>query len=318
MTTSTPSATPTRSAGPAAALRRMRHQSPGDLAFAAFVGVALTAVVFATLYPIWFVAIASVSAPDLVQSGQVLLFPRGVNSFGYEQIFADARIWQGYRNTLTYAVVGTAINMLVTIPAAYALSRREFRARRVLIFFFAFTMFFNGGLIPNYLLYRDLGLLNTMWVFVLPTALNVYNLIIARAFFEHSLPEELHEAAFIDGASYFQVFTRMVIPLSKPILSVILLYYLVAHWNDFFTGLVFIRDADLQPLQVVLRDILLSNNVFAGGAGGAGGTGGGYGQQFADQIKYGVIIVSTLPVVVLYPFLQKYFEKGVLIGSVKG
>lgn len=297
---------------------RLRHRTPGDIVFAAFVSISLILVVFVTLYPIYFVMIASISQPQLVQSGQVVLFPQGINWFGYEQIFADARIWTGYRNTILYTTVGTAVNMVVTIPAAYALSRREFMARKPLMFFFAFTMFFNGGLIPTYLLYRDLGLLNNMWVFILPAALNVYNLIIARAFYENSIPEELHEAATLDGSDYFRFFFTVAIPLSKAILSVIMLYYLVQHWNNFFTGLVFIRDYDKQPLQIVLRDILLSNTAFAGGAGGAGGTGGGYGQQFADQIKYGVIVVSTLPVIVLYPFLQKYFEKGVMIGSVKG
>jgi putative aldouronate transport system permease protein len=297
---------------------RRQHRTPGDVAFAVLVAVLLALVVFVTVYPIFFVVIASVSSPQLVQSGAVTFWPREINWFGYEQILSDSRIWTGYRNTILYSVVGTAVNMVVTIPAAYALSRREFRARRPLMFFFAFTMFFNGGLIPTYLLYRELGLLNNMWVFVLPSALNVYNLIIARAFYESSIPEELHEAARLDGASHFQFFARVALPLSKAILSVIMLYYLVQHWNDFFTGLVFVRDYDKQPLQIVLRDILISNTAFAGGAGGAGGTGQGYGQQYADQIKYGVIVVSTLPVVVLYPFLQKYFEKGVMIGSVKG
>lgn len=297
---------------------KLKNRNPGDLVFSAFVAIILIVVVYVTLYPIFFVMIASISDPAQVTAGNVSFWPQGVNWFGYEQILADQRVWTGYRNTILYTVVGTAVNMLVTIPAAYALSRREFRARKPLMFFFAFTMFFNGGLIPTYLLYRDLGLLNNMWVFILPSALNVYNLIIARAFYENSIPEELHEAATLDGATYFSFFFKMAIPLSKAILSVIMLYYLVQHWNDFFTGLVFIRDYDKQPLQIVLRDILISNTAFAGGAGGAGGTGGGYGQQFADQIKYGVIVVSTLPVVILYPFLQKYFEKGVMIGSVKG
>ena len=299
-------------------LRKLKHATPSDILFTVLVSTALIVIVFVTLYPIYFVMIASISSPQLVQSGAVSFIPRDINWFGYEQIFADQRIWNGYRNTLVYTVVGTAVNMIVTIPAAYALSRRDFVARRPLMLFFAFTMFFSGGLIPTYMLYKDIGLLNNMWVFILPGALNVYNLIIARAFYENSLPQELHEAATLDGANDFQFFFKMAIPLSKAILSVIMLYYIVQHWNDFFTGLVFIRDYDKQPLQIVLRDILLSNTAFAGGAGGAGGTGGGYGQQFADQIKYGVIVVSTLPVVILYPFLQKYFEKGVMIGSVKG
>jgi putative aldouronate transport system permease protein len=297
----------------------IRHRTPGDIAFTIGVAVLCSLILFLTLYPIYFVMIASVSDPTMVSTGQVWLLPQGISWFGYEQILDDSRIWVGYRNTLIYTVVGTAVNLLVTLPAAYALSRREFRPRRVLMFFFAFTMFFNGGLIPLYLLLRDLNLLDNWLVFILPTAVNVYNLIIARAFFEHSLPEELYEAATLDGSNYFQFFLRMALPLSMAIISVIGLYYLVQHWNDFFTGLVFVRDYDKQPLQIVLRDILISNQAFSGGAGGSGGSGGGsYAQQYADQIKYGVIVVSTLPIIVLYPFMQRYFEKGVMIGSVKG
>lgn len=290
----------------------------GDLVFMIFIGIICALVVFATLYPIYFVMIASISDPGAVSTGKVVLLPESISSFGYQQIFADSRIWTGYRNTLVYTFVGTAVNLLVTLPGAYALSRREFRPRRILMFVFTFTMFFSGGLIPTYLLYRDLGLLDNWLVFILPSAVNVYNLIIARSFFENSLPEELFEAAMLDGVDYFRFFITIALPLSKAIISVIGLYYLVQHWNDFFTGLIFVRDYAKQPLQIVLRDILLSNQAFSGGAGGAGGSGGAYGQQYADQIKYGVIIVSTLPVIALYPFLQRYFEKGVLIGSVKG
>ncbi len=297
----------------------LRRRTPGDLLFSIGIGTVVALVLFATIYPIWFVSIASVSDPTMVATGKVWLIPQGFSTFGYEQILADDRIWTGYRNTLLYTVVGTALNLVVTLPAAYALSRREFAPRRPLMFFFAFTMFFSGGLIPTYLLYRDLNLLDNWLVFIIPSALNVYNLIIARAFFENSLPEELFEAATLDGVGYLKFFWSMALPLSKAIIAVIGLYYLVQHWNDFFTGLIFVRDYDKQPLQIVLRDILLSNQAFAGGAGGAGGSGGGaYAQQFADQIKYGVIIVSTLPVLLVYPFIQKYFEKGVMVGSVKG
>ncbi|WP_129336139.1 carbohydrate ABC transporter permease [Cellulomonas endophytica] len=321
MTTTSPPRPPRRLRPAATTTRRprVRHpRTPGELAFSVLLGLVCALVLFATLYPIWFVLIASVSSPAAVNTGQVWVLPAELSLFGYEQILSDGRIWTGYRNTILYTVVGTALNLVVTLPAAYALSRREFAPRRPLMFFFAFTMFFSGGLIPQYLLYKDLGLLDNWLVFVIPSALNVYNLIIARAFFEHSLPEELFEAATLDGVSYLQFFLRIALPLSKAIVSVIGLYYLVQHWNDFFTGLIFVRDYDKQPLQIVLRDILLSNQAFAGGAGGAGGTGGAYGQQYADQIKYGVIIVSTLPVLLVYPFIQKYFEKGVMIGSVKG
>jgi putative aldouronate transport system permease protein len=297
----------------------LRTRTPGDWAFSVLVAVACALILFVTLYPVYFVVIASVSDPTLVATGRVSFWPRGLSSFGYEQIFADQRIWTGYRNTVVYTLVGTTLNLVVTLPAAYALSRPEFRARRPLMFLFAFTMFFSGGLIPTYLLYRDLNLLDNWLVFVLPSAVNVYNLIIARAFFETTLPNELFEAAMLDGASYLTFFRRIALPLSLAIISVTGLYYLVQHWNDFFTGLVFVRDYSIQPLQIVLRDILISNQAFAGGAGGAGGAGAGsYAQQYADQIKYGVIVVSTLPVIVLYPFLQRYFEKGVMIGALKG
>jgi len=311
----TPTATPARPTARRGWGRRLGHS---DLLFAIAIAVICAAVLFATVYPLYFVMIASISDPTAVATGRVAFLPKDISFFGYQQIFEDERIWNGYRNTLVYSIVGTLLNLVVTLPAAYALSRREFRPRRPLMLFFAFTMFFSGGLIPTYLLYRDLGLLDNWLVFILPSALNVYNLIIARAFFENSLPEELFEAAMLDGVDYFRFFTTIALPLSKALISLIGLYYLVQHWNDFFTGLIFVRDYDKQPLQIVLRDILLSNQAFSGGAGGAGGSGGAYGQRYADQIKYGVIIVSTLPVIILYPFLQKYFEKGVMIGSVKG
>lgn len=290
---------------------------PMDRAINALVYVLIVLVVAAVIYPLWFVVIASVSDPSAVASGSLTLWPEGFRLTGYEMIFNDQRIWVGYGNSILYSVVGTALNLVVTIPAAFALSRPEFRPRRVLLLIFAITMFFSGGLIPSYLLYRDLGMLNSMWVFILPGALNVFNLIIARSFFETSIPEELHDAARIDGLSYFGFFGRVVLPLSAAIIAVIGLYYFVGHWNDYFTGLVFIRDASKLPLQNVLQSILLANQSVAG-QGGAGGQSAQQLQQVADQIKFGVIIVSTLPLLVLYPFLQRYFNKGVMIGAVKG
>lgn len=270
------------------------------------------------LYPLYFIVIASVSDSTLVAQGKVTLFPKGFSIYGYKQIFKDSRIWVGYKNTIMYTVLGTVVNILFTLPAAYTLSRHEFKARRFLMFFFVLTMFFNGGLIPTYLLMKNLRMINTMWVFIIPFCVNVYNLIITRTYFENSIPKELYESAAIDGCSHFKFFITIVLPLSKAIISVITLYYLVAHWNDFFTGLIYVRDNDLKPLQIVLRDILLSNQAFASGAGSAGAGAGGYAQKYADQIKYGVIIVSTLPILCIYPFVQKYFEKGIMIGAVKG
>jgi putative aldouronate transport system permease protein len=281
----------------------------GEIVFRIVLFIVCALIFLTVAYPLYFIIIASISDSTLVSTGKVLLFPKGTSLFGYGEIFKDERIWTGYRNTLFYTSVGTLVNLLFTLPAAYVLSRKEFKARKYIMFGFVFTMFFNGGLIPTYLLMKDLHLTNTPWVFIVP--------FIARTFFESTLPSELYEAAAIDGCSHFVYFVKVALPLSKALISVIGLYYLVGHWNDFFTALIYIRDNELKPLQIILRDILLSNQVFAGGAG-TGGDSGGYAQKYADQIKYGVIIVSTLPILVLYPFLQKYFEKGVMIGSIKG
>lgn len=292
-----------------------KGKTKSDIAFDLFIIFLCVALFLIIAYPMYFIVIASISDSNMVSRGLVTLFPRNISFYGFEKILEDTRIWTGYRNTMIYTIGGTIINLLFTLPAAFSLSRKEFKPRRVLIFIFTFTMFFNGGLIPTYLLYRDVGLIDSMWVFIIPSAINVYNLIIARSFFESSIPDSLYEAASLDGCSYMRFFMTVAIPLSKAIISVVGLYYLVQHWNDFFTGLVYIRDYDKQPLQIVLRDILLSNQAAAGGAGSLGD---GYGQQFADQIKYGAIIVSTLPILVIYPFLQKYFDKGVMIGAMKG
>ncbi|MBE5064599.1 carbohydrate ABC transporter permease [Bifidobacterium saeculare] len=282
------------------------------------IALLVIAIVAVVVYPLWFIIVASFSDQTLVSNGEVTIWPKGFNVAGYERVFQDTRIWTGYRNTILYTVVGTALNLVVTLPAAFALARIEFKPRRVILFLFTFTMYFAGGIVPNYLLYKDLGLLDNWLVFILPGAVSVWNLIIARSFFESSIPEELHDAAQIDGLSYFGYFMKIVIPLSSAIIAVIGLYYFVGHWNDYFTGLIYIRESGLQPLQNVLRDILLANQTNQLGSGAGSGQDAIMKQQIADQIKYGVIIVSTLPLLVIYPFLQKYFNKGVMIGAVKG
>ena len=278
--------------------------------------VILAAVVFAVIYPLWFVIIASFSNQAAVSAGEVTVIPKGVSLYGYQTMFSDARIWNGYKNTIIYTVLGTTLNMVVTMPAAFALSRAEFKPRRIIMFLFTFTMFFSGGMIPSYLLMKQLGLLNSMWVFIVPGAVSVWNLIIARSFFETSIPEDLHDAAQIDGLSFFGYFLRIVLPLSSAIIAVIGLYYFVGHWNDYFNGLLYITKQNKLPLQNVLQQILLANQTNQMGTDTA--MTGLAAQQFADQIKYGVIIVATLPLLVIYPFLQKYFDKGVMIGAVKG
>ncbi len=278
--------------------------------------VALSIFVFLiVLYPLWFIVIASISNSNLVNLGQVRFLPKDIRFYGYQQIIEDSRIWKGYLNTLIYVVVGTTLNMVVTMPAAYALSRRGFKARNKVMFYFVFTMFFSGGLVPTYMTISALHLISTKTILIVFVAVNTYNLIIARTFIESSIPEDLYEAAVLDGCSHFSYFTKVVIPLSKAVNSVLILYYAVYHWNDYFNALVYNSKAENAPLQIVLREILLLNQAFASGNGGVQG---GYGQSSADQVKYAVIIVSTLPILCVYPFVQKYFEKGVMIGAVKG
>ncbi|NMM94908.1 carbohydrate ABC transporter permease [Bifidobacterium oedipodis] len=295
-----------------------QHKTVGDWIVDIIIAAIIVAVVFVTIYPLWFVVIASFSNAGLVSQGEVVLFPKGINFSGYLKVMQEPRIWIGYRNTILYSVVGTAVNMLVTLPVGFALSRAEFKPRRIILFLFTFTMFFSGGLIPGYLLMKDLNILDTMWVFILPGAVSVFNVIIVRSFFESSIPEELHDAAQIDGLGYFSYFIKIVLPLSSAIIGVIALYYFVGHWNDYFTGLIYIRNQNKQPLQVILQNILLANQVTTSGGGSSNGQSMIERQQLADSIKYGIIIVSTLPLLVIYPFIQKYFTKGVMIGAVKG
>lgn len=266
-------------------------------------------------YPLYFVIIASFSDPTLVSTGKVVLWPKGISFQGYEMIFNHSKLWTGYRNAVFYTIAGTLFNLLVTLPAAYAASRKEFMPRRVIMFLFAFTMYFGGGLIPTYLLISDLKLNNTIWVFIIPFALNVYNFIITRTFFETSIAEEMRESAILDGCNDFRFFISVALPLSKAIISVIALYYAVGHWNDYFTSLIYIRNQELIHLQMVLREILL----VADSSSLASSTGGyGYALKYVESMRYGVIIVASLPLMIIYPFIQKYFEKGVMLGAVKG
>ena len=281
-----------------------------------FAILALSILIFVIiLYPLWFIVIASISNSNLVNLGQVKFWPKDIRFYGYQQIIEDTRIWRGYLNTLIYVLVGTALNMVVTMPAAYALSRRGFKARNKVMFYFVFTMFFSGGLVPTYMTISSLNLISTKTILIIFVAVNTYNLIIARTFIENSIPEDLYEAAILDGCSHFAYFTKVVVPLSKAVNSVLVLYYAVYHWNDYFNALVYNSKQENAPLQIVLREILLLNQAFASGNGGVQG---GYGQSSADQVKYAVIIVSTPPILCVYPFVQKYFEKGVMIGAVKG
>ena len=294
---------------------KIHERSASDISFRIVVGIITIFSFVVVLYPLYFIIIASFSDSTLVNRGEVLFYPKGVSLYGYEQIFTRPDIWRGYLNTVIYSFCGTALNLAVTLPAAYTLSRRNFPARGIIMKLFVFTMYFNGGLIPTYMLINEVGLLNNPLIMMLIGAVNVYNLIITRTFFENSIPEDLYEAATLDGCSHFRYFFTIVIPLSKAVTAVIMLYYLVGHWNDFFNALLYLNSDAYQPLQIILRNLLLLNQAMAGSSGAGASA---YAQQYADQIKFGVIIVSTLPVLCVYPFIQKYFEKGVMIGAVKG
>ena len=274
-------------------------------------------VALCVIYPLYFVLCASFTDPMVVNRGGLLLYPSKFYVRGYQKIFAFRQLWSGYGNSLTYMVLGTTVNMCITIPAAYALSRKDFLGRGFLLKVFAFTMFFSGGLIPSYLINSKLGLRDNLWAMIIPTGLSVWNMIIARTFFENSLPAELLDAAHIDGCSDFRYFFQVALPLSKAMLAVIVLYYAVGHWNGYFHAMIYLNKENKFPLQLVLRNLLIVNQVTSSSM-----TDDLLNRadkiRIAEQLKYGIIVVSSVPLLVLYPFLQKYFTKGVLVGSIKG
>ena len=290
-----------------------------DKVFKFFNYTFLTMALIVVLYPVIFIVSASISSPDLVNSGEMWLWPKGITFEGYKMVFDNPKIWNGYRNTLLYTFLGTSINLIVTIPAAYALSRKDFVGRGLITGLLLVTMFVSGGLIPSYLLIKSLGLIDTIWVMVLPGAASVYNIIVCRTFFQGSIPNELEESAKIDGASNFRLFMKIILPLSAPIIAVMALFYGVGHWNSYFNALIYIRNEDLYPLQLVLRQILVLQEMSAE-MSMTGTTAEALQNQatIADIVKYAVIIIATLPLIVIYPFMQRFFVKGVMIGSVKG
>ena len=291
------------------------RRNRSDLIFNLFVyGFALITLIV-ILYPLYFVIIASFSSPYAVSGGNVWFYPVGFTLDGYKELFKYGDIWTGYRNTIAYTIVGTFIGIAVNIPASYALSRKDLTGRGLFTFLFVFTMFFNGGLIPTYLTIQDFHLYNSFWVMVLPFSVSVYNIIVARTFFNTSIPPDLRDAAQIDGCGNIRYFFQIVLPLSKAVIAVIGLWTAVGHWNSYFNALIYLKDRNLYPLQLILRDILITNNVQS-----ALGTGEAaqIALRLAALMRYAVIIVSTLPIMLFYPFVQKYFNQGVMIGAVKG
>jgi putative aldouronate transport system permease protein len=275
----------------------------------------ISILVLLVLYPLYFVLTASVTDPDLVYSGKLLFFPEHITLDGYKRLLAESSIWLGFSNSLWYTLTGTAINVVLTITAGYVLSRSDLIGRNAFMFLLVFTMFFGGGLIPSYLLVKELHMLDTTWAMIIPNAVSVFNVIIVRTFFQTNIPAELLESAQMDGCSNLKFFWKIAIPLALPIVAVIVLFYAVGHWNSYFQALIYLKSNAKQPLQIILRNILIMNE----GSDMQGMLDGSQEQQKRMELmKYGIIIISSLPVMILYPFLQRYFVKGTLVGSVKG
>lgn len=271
-----------------------------------------------TLYPLIFVASASISDPVLVSNGTMWLLPKGITFKGYQKIFENTEIWTGYANTIFYTVVGTAFSLAITIPCGYALTKKALPGKGVISGIFMFTMFFGGGLVPLYMMMKNMNMLNSRLGIILLGGASFMNIIITKTFMQTTIPDSLEEAAEIDGCSPFKKFFLIVMPLSAPIIAVIALYYAVGRWNSYFNEMIFLKDREMYPLQVFLREILIINQMNSDKMTATEVQTLAEQAKIADVIKYAVMIVSTLPIICVYPFLQKFFVKGVMIGSIKG
>lgn len=286
-----------------------------DFTFDVIVNLLGAFIILVVVVPLIFVVAASFSDPDLVIRGKVLFLPKGFTMKAYGMVFENKDIWRGFGNTCFYTAAGTAISVVLTILAAYPLSRKGLAGKNVIMMLILFTMYFSGGMIPTYLLVKNLGMYNTIWALLIPSALSTYNLIVAKTFFENSIPGELYESAWLDGCGNFSMLLKIVLPLSKAILAVLVLYYAVGIWNAYFDALIYLRDTSLHPLQIVLRNILLLGQTEQMGTNDVGMA---EKIKMAEAVKYSAIVVSSIPMLLIYPFVQKYFVKGVMIGAVKG
>jgi len=293
-----------------------KQKFSGDQLFNIAIYIIAIFIIAIILYPLIFVVSASFSDPTKILNGEVWLLPKGFTLDAYRQVFQDSRLWNSYKNTIVYTIIGTTINIILTTLLAYPLSRKDLPGRNFFMFVIAFTMFFSGGIVPTYLVVQDLGMLDTIWALVIPGAISTYNAIVMRTFFQDSIPWELQEAALLDGCGNAKLLYKIILPLSKPILAVMVLFYAVGHWNSYFGALIYLDSDHLYPLQIILREILIQNQAamhdvvmdFE------------MARQImmAESMKYSVIVIASLPVIVMYPFVQKYFVKGVMIGSIKG
>jgi ABC-type glycerol-3-phosphate transport system permease component len=302
-------------------LRRTRSAAPkvrepfGDRVFLIIVKIMLVVMLAVVLMPLIYIVASSFSSPEAVNAGRVGFWPVDFSVEAYRNVMSNSEVLRGYYNSLIYAVAGTAISVTLTVAIAYPLSRRTFYGRNVLMTLLIFTMLFSGGLIPTYMVVHDLGMLDTRWALLIPNAIGVWQVIIARTFFANSIPDELYEAAMLDGASELRVLRSVVLPLSKPLLAVLALMYTIYQWNTYFDALVYLKDPDLYPLQIVLRNMLILDKSRTGAVDLAQQM---HQLQLANVLKYALIVVSSVPVLAIYPFVARHFTKGVMVGAVKG
>ena len=301
----------------------MLFNTKGDKIINTTLTVLLALFLVVELYPLYFVLIASISDPYLVSTNQITFWPRGINFEGYANVLGNEGIWLGYANSLIYTVAGTAINLLLTLSCAFCMARQPaFKGKGLIMAILVFTMYFGGGLIPYYLLIRDLDMIDKRMVMIIPGALSVFNMIVVRTFYQSTIPQSLYESARIDGSGDFGMFLRITLPLSMPIIAVMALFFAVGHWNSYFNALIFLPSPEKQPLQLVLRRILILNQSLAEMSMNNKTTEELKDlvrrQALAESIKYAVIYIASLPVLIAYPFVQKYFVQGIMIGAIKG
>lgn len=296
------------------AVRKHRNgQKPegiGSRIFDAVNYLLLAVIGFIMFYPMWYVFIVSLSSAKHISLGDISILPRGITFEAYKRVFESKNIWTGYRNTVLYTLVGTLINVLLTAMCAYPLSRKEFYGRRTLSILIMITMFVSGGMIPTYLMVNNLHMMNTMWAVILPSAISTYNMIIMRTSFE-SIPDSLVESAYLDGANDIQILISIVLPLSKAVIATMVLFYAVAHWNSYFPAMLYLNSKSKYPVQVIMRDIIIGNDMSEAGDVSA------LSMISSTNYRYAVIIISMVPILLVYPFIQKYFTKGVMVGAVK-
>lgn len=297
-------------------IKKKIQLSPGDRVFITINYLFLSLFFIIVLYPLIYILSSSFSSTDAVISGRVWLLPVEPTLLGYKAVFKNPQVMTGYANSGFYTIFGTMINVVMTVLAAYPLSRKDFYGRGMIMMLFTFTMLFSGGLIPTYLLTKNLGMIDTRWALLIPNAMAVLYVIIARTYFQTTIPDELYEAAELDGSSDIRFIVSIVLPLSSPILAVMVLFYAVEHWNSYFDALIYLKTAGLYPLQIILRNILIQNEIQMNMMADIDAM--MKFQGMADLLKYSLIVVASIPVLIIYPFVQKYFVKGIMIGSLKG